>query len=160
MYSPLDPGRDIAGLLLPGLVQRRHDQRLIGQVFCHKPAYHTLGRVVVPHGVVEQSLHPIRRGVPGVLGQGPGVLAGQVADQPGHILPGLRERFLPCEARRQPPMQHGQIRHRLLTLYDDSRSRLTVFLRHTLIIARRLSSRSSGPGVPLTSQDQEVRLPY
>jgi hypothetical protein len=57
-------------------------------------------------------------------------------------------------------MQHGQIRHRLLTLYDDSRSRLTVFLRHTLIIARRLSSRSSGPGVPLTSQDQEVRLPY
>ena len=41
-------------------------------------------------------------------------------------------------------MQHGQIRHRTLTLYDDSRSRLTVFLRHTLIIARRLPSRSSG----------------
>jgi hypothetical protein len=37
-------------------------------------------------------------------------------------------------------MQHGQIRHRTLTLYDDSRSRLTVFLRHNMIIARRLPS--------------------
>jgi hypothetical protein len=37
-------------------------------------------------------------------------------------------------------MQHGQIRHRTLTLYDDSRSRLTFILRHNMIIARRLPS--------------------
>jgi hypothetical protein len=36
-------------------------------------------------------------------------------------------------------MQHGQIRHGPLTLYDGSRSRLTVFLCHNLMILRRLS---------------------
>jgi hypothetical protein len=35
-------------------------------------------------------------------------------------------------------MQHVQIRHSPRTLYHHSRSRLTIFLRHTMIIARRL----------------------
>jgi hypothetical protein len=68
LYYPLDPGGGGAGLVLPGLVQRRHDQRLVPQLLGHEPAHHALGRVVVPHGVVEQSLHPIRRGIPGVFG--------------------------------------------------------------------------------------------
>jgi hypothetical protein len=89
--------------------------------------------------VVEQSLHPIRRGIPSVLGQRPPVLARQVADQPGHVLPGLRERLRSREARGQPSVQHGQIRHCPLTLYDDSRSRLTFILRHNMMILRRLS---------------------
>lgn len=37
-------------------------------------------------------------------------------------------------------MQYGQIPGRTLTLYDHTRSRLTVFLRHNMIIARRLPS--------------------
>jgi hypothetical protein len=137
---PFDPGGGLPGLLLSGFVQCRHDQRLVAQVLGHETAHHALGRIVVPHGVVEQSLHPIRRGIPSVLGQRPPVLARQVADQPGHVLLGPRERFLPREARRQSLVHHGQIRYRSFTLYDDSRSRLTVFLRHTLIIARRLPS--------------------
>jgi hypothetical protein len=35
-------------------------------------------------------------------------------------------------------VQHLQVRHRTLTLYHDSRSRLTIILRHNMIIARRL----------------------
>jgi hypothetical protein len=90
--------------------------------------------------VVKQPLHPIGRGVPGVLGQRPPVFAGHVTDQPNHVLPGLRERCSPREARGQPLVQHGQIRHRPFTLYDGSRSRLTFVLRHNMIIARRLPS--------------------
>jgi hypothetical protein len=37
-------------------------------------------------------------------------------------------------------MQHGQIRHGPLTLYDGSRSRLTIFLCHNMITAKRLPS--------------------
>jgi len=141
---PLHPGRRFALLLLPGLIQRRHDHRLIAQVPDQVPgdeaADHTLSRVLVPHRVVEQPLHPIRRDIPRVLGQRPAVLPWQVADQPGDILPGLGKRLHPREARRQPPVQRGQIRHRQLTLYHRSRSRLTVFMPHNLMILRRLLS--------------------
>lgn len=140
MYYPLDPGCRLALFGLPGLVQRRHDQRLVPQVLGHETAHHALRGVVVPHGVVEQPLHPIRCAVSRVLGGGPAVLARQVTHQRRKILPGLHERLRPAETRLQPLVQHGQIRHRQGALYHGSRSRLTVFLCHNLIIARRLHS--------------------
>jgi hypothetical protein len=68
----------------------------------------------------------------------PSVLAWQITHQRRDVLPCLGERLHPNEIRAQSPVQLGQIRHRQLTLYDGSRSRLPVFLLHTLIIARRL----------------------
>jgi hypothetical protein len=95
-----------------------HDQPLVVHVLGHKVPNHTLRHIVVPHGVVEQPLHPIRRDIPRVLGQRPPVLPRQITHQPRHILSDLGKRLSPCKARRQPPVQHRQIRHRQLTLYD------------------------------------------
>jgi len=41
-------------------------------------------------------------------------------------------------------MQLGQICHRPLTLYDGSRSRLSIFLPHNMMILRLLPPRSAG----------------
>jgi hypothetical protein len=97
-YSPLDPSGVLALFLLPGLVQRRHPQPLITQRLDHEPADDPLRLVMIPHGVVEQPLHPVRCGVTGVLGQGPPILVRQVTHEPDHVLAGLLERLHPREA--------------------------------------------------------------
>lgn len=157
----LDTGRGRTGLLLSRLVQRRHDQRLIGQVFGHESAHYSHRLLVVPHRVVEQSLGRIGRGVADVFGDGPAVLTRQVTDQRRDVLPGLGMRSCTGEAGCEPLVQHGQIRCGTVALYDDSRSRLMVFLRHNLMILRRLPSYSGGVHKTLSpAMIPKVRLPY
>ena len=138
MYCRLAPAVRFALLLLTGLVQRPHPQRLVPQRLDHEPPHHALSLVVVPHRVIEQSLHPIRRPVSRVLGERPPILARQITHQPGQVLPGLLKRLRPRETWPQPAVQHRHVRHRPLTLYYDSRSRLRNFLRHNLMIMGRL----------------------
>jgi len=133
----LHPGGRRALFLLPGLVQRRYPQRLVGQVLGRIPPDHAHRRVVVPHRMVEQSLGSVRRGVPGMFGDGPAVLARQVAHQRRDVALGLLKRLHPAETRPQPAMQLVQVRCRALALYDDSRSRLMIFLLHNMMILGR-----------------------
>ena len=58
--------------------------------------------VVVPHRPTEQVLHPIRAGVPGVLGDRPAVLARQIRQQPEHERLGPLSWLHPAEPPRDP----------------------------------------------------------
>jgi hypothetical protein len=124
-------------------------------VFGHEPADHAHRRSGVPHRVVEQPLHPVRGGVPGVLGHRPAILARQIAHQPGEVLAGLLPRLDPGEAAAQPSVELAQILLRQLGLYHGRSGRLMIFLRHNMMIIGRPPSLH-----PPTSQDHEVRLPY
>jgi len=50
-------------------------------------------------------LHPVRGEVPGLLGDGPAVLAPQARQQPQHERPGPAPRLCPREPARDPPHQ-------------------------------------------------------
>ncbi len=106
----LHPGRFDALLQESRLI---HDQHAIpmAEVLHHiRPQVNThLPRV--PPGVVQQPLHPIRRGVPGRLRQLPAVLALHRSQQPRHIRPRLPPRLDPAEPARHPPEQRIQPRH-------------------------------------------------
>jgi hypothetical protein len=67
------------GALLPiaGLVHHQHPVR-VAQVLDQVGADVVTHPVVVPHRPGQQVLHPIRGGIPGVLGQRPAVLTGQI----------------------------------------------------------------------------------
>jgi hypothetical protein len=95
---------------------------------------------VIPHRIVEQSLRPIRSGIPTMLGDRPAVLARQITHHRRDVLPSLLKRLRPSTTGPQPPIHLSQLRDRPLTLYPDSRSRPTIFLPHNMIIARRLPS--------------------
>jgi hypothetical protein len=71
---------------------------VLGHVTTHDP-HRGIG---VPHRVVEQPLGPVGRGVAGMLGDGPAVLAWQVADQGAQVFSGLLERLHARETRSQP----------------------------------------------------------
>lgn len=66
---------------------------------------HTVG---IPRGGVEQALHPVRRRVPGHLGQRPPVLPGQRRQQPTHIRPRTPPRLRTEEPARHQPEQPVQ----------------------------------------------------
>ncbi|GAA4681866.1 hypothetical protein GCM10023215_14670 [Pseudonocardia yuanmonensis] len=63
------------------------------EVLDHEPAQFRGDPVGVPAGPVEQVLHPVRAGLPGVFGDAPTVLAGQLGEHPAHepgdALPGV-----------------------------------------------------------------------
>ena len=107
------------------LVQRADRQLRAGsQMLRDEPADDTGGLLGVPHGMIEQPLSAVRGGVPGMLGNGPAVLAWQLAQQRRHIPPGLSKGLWPGKTRFQPGVQLGQGRHGPLTGYPDRRSRL------------------------------------
>jgi hypothetical protein len=62
-------------------------------------------RVVVPHRPAQQVLHPIRVGVPGVLGDRPAVLAWQIRKQPTHERPGPLPQLHPAKPTCDPAQQ-------------------------------------------------------
>jgi len=76
----LHPHGGGALLEVPGLVHHQHRPR-IAQMLDQVVAEVVADRVVVPHRPAQQVLHPIRVGVPGVLGDRPAVLAWQVGQQ-------------------------------------------------------------------------------
>jgi hypothetical protein len=138
MYWRCTPTVASPVFLLSGLVQRRDHQRLISQLPDHEPTYDPHRLLVIPHRVVEQPLGRIGGGVPGVLADGPAVLAGQVAHQRRDVLAGLGMRAGTGETRPQLLVQRGQVRCRTVALYDGSRSRLRMVLPHNMMILRRL----------------------
>jgi hypothetical protein len=71
-------GRAFALLFLPRLIQDGHRVR-IGQVLDDKLTHDAHRVVFIPHRVVEQPLHLVRRAVPRPLGQRPAVLARDLA---------------------------------------------------------------------------------
>jgi hypothetical protein len=155
----LHPSRGVPGLLLPGLIQRRHHQRLVTQLLDDEPPDHALGRVVVPHRMVDQPLGAIRCRVANILGDLPPVLTRHIAEQRAHVLTRLHERLRPGKQPLQPRMQLGKVGRRPLSLYDGGRSRPNIIIGHTLIIAGRLPTRSSDAPNP-RSRISQVRLPY
>lgn len=121
--------------------------------------------VVVPHRPRQQVLHPIRGGVPGMLGDRPAVLAWQVRKQPTHERPGAAAWFHPREPARDPAQQ-------LLQLYLPA-GRVSVYAvacGHRLIFGCVHNTGSSTvaallcpPGPPRVAPEQpgnDLRLQY
>jgi hypothetical protein len=78
----------VAALLeVAGLVDHQH-RALLAEVLDQQGAHVVAGAVFVPHRPGQQVLHPVRAGIPGVLGNRPAVLAGQVGQQPAYERPG------------------------------------------------------------------------
>jgi hypothetical protein len=156
---PLRPGGGFPALLLPGLIQRRHPKWLVTQLLDHETPDHALGRGVVPHRMVEQPLRTVRGRIAHILGDLPPILTRHIADQRAHILTRLLKRLHPGETRLQPRMQLRKVGLNAATLYDGSRSRLILIIRHTMIIVGRLPTRSPNTPYP-RSRISQVRLPY
>jgi hypothetical protein len=72
----LHAGTGTALLDVAGLIDHQHRAR-VTQVLHDIRAHAVADRIGVPPGTSEQVLHPIRRGVPRMLGDRPAVLAAQ-----------------------------------------------------------------------------------
>ena len=93
---PLDAGRGGAFLQVTGIVDHQHRvgvAYLIGDVAAQVIA----DPVGVPPGPRQQVLHPVRRGVPGLLRDRPAVLARQLGQQAQHERPRPAPRLHPAE---------------------------------------------------------------
>ena len=161
-----DAGRALALLDLAGLIDRADRQPAAAaaagglvQPGDGEPAHRSYHRGGIPGRPAEQPLHPVRRPVPGPLGQRPTVTPGQIAHQRGGVLACLQPRFHPGETRAQqfqqlcalPPAQGGA--------YPDGSSRLRFCCLHKRMIARRL--RCVKTYATLTSRSKaEWLLPY
>jgi hypothetical protein len=145
----------VALLLLAGLVQdrdRAHAERAgavgDGQVLDHEVPHDAHRGVGLPRGVVEQTLHLVRGTVPGRLGQGPAVLAGQVAHQPGDVLASLQAGLAAGEHLPDPAQQFlASFGRQLGGLYHQGGGCLVTFLIHSLEGSRdgRPRTRTSRP---------------
>jgi hypothetical protein len=98
------PHRLSALLKVPGLVDDQH--RLgIAKVLDQVGAQVIADSVVVPHRPTKQVLHPVRGGIPSVLGDRPAVLARQVGQQALYEPPGPPSWLHPCGPSRDPTQQ-------------------------------------------------------
>lgn len=95
----LHPGRAPALLLKPGVVYDQHPLQGT-EPFGHLSPQRVPQPAGVPARMVQQPLHPIRRGVPGQLGQRPAILTLQRAQQTQQIRPGPQPRLSATEQRR------------------------------------------------------------
>jgi hypothetical protein len=87
---------------------------------------------------VQQPLRPVRRPVPGVLGDGPPVPRRQVAGQRVHVLPRLQPRLRPREARPQRPISADRSRTARRAPMLATAAALASFVLTSNTIARRL----------------------
>jgi hypothetical protein len=83
--------------------------------------------MVSQRGPFQQPLHPVRGGVPGVLGQRPAVLARQITEQPADVFAGLGERLDPTEVHTQAAHQLSQFLTDPLGLYHGRSGHLVIF---------------------------------
>jgi hypothetical protein len=100
----LNPCRGGAHLQVTGFIHHQHGVRVaqlpddvITQVITHA--------IGVPARTSQQVLHPVRRGIPGMLSDRPAVLPGQVSQQPQHERPCPPPGLNPGKAARDPPHQ-------------------------------------------------------
>ena len=93
---PLHPGGLDPLLEEPGLINHQHPAGR-AQVPDDIGTHVVTDPVVVPGGPVEQPLHPVRRRIPGCLGQRPAVLGRQRRQQAPHIRAGPQPRLDPEE---------------------------------------------------------------
>jgi len=91
-------------LQVAGLVHHQHRPR-VAQMLDQVGAEVVTHPVVVPRRAGQQVLHPIRRGVSGVLGDRPAVLAWQVGQQTLDERPGPPSWLHPRKPARDPAQQ-------------------------------------------------------
>ena len=72
-------------------------------------------------------LHPVRRGVAGILGDGPAVLAGQLGQQAQHECPRPAPRLHPAETAPDPGHQLVEYTQPLAGAYAGASGHQTVF---------------------------------
>ena len=102
----------------------------------------------VPRRPVQQPLHPVRRPVPGMLGDRPPVPLRQLADQRGHVPARMLPRPRPGKAPPQGAHQLSPFTDRPPSPYPGSSSRLRFICPHKHMIVRRLRPRHTNPCVP------------
>ena len=126
-----DSRRGLAGLFLPGLVDRADHQpapppapRRLLQPGHREPAHHAHRGGGVPARVVQQPLRPVRRPVPAMPGDAPPVHPRQLAGQRRHVLARLQPRLGPGKARPQQPQQLIPFPQRQPGAYPDGSGRL------------------------------------
>ena len=110
---PLHAGRLRALLQEPGLVQHEHGT-LVTQVLRHVGLQVVTHRVRVPSHPAQEILHPVRRRVPGCLGQLPAVLALNRRQQASQVGRGAPAWLGPHEPRRDPSHHLIQTRRPIL----------------------------------------------
>lgn len=82
------------------VVQHQRRRGISPQLLQHITLYLAQQRVHAPRRLAQQRLNPVRRGMPGPVGHGPGVLAPQVGQQP---LDQVREHLPRLRPRKQIP---------------------------------------------------------
>jgi hypothetical protein len=100
----------VGALLQEPRLVRDQDPVRVAELGQHIVADVVTHRVGVPHRRPQQPLHRIRRGVPGLLGQPPAVLALHGRQQPEHEIPRRTPRLDPRESARDA--RHRLIEHR------------------------------------------------
>jgi hypothetical protein len=101
---PLHADGGTAFLQVTGLVDHQHGPR-IAEVLRNIAAYVIPHAVCVPLRARQQVLHPVRRGVPGMLSYRPAVLARQPGQQSHHERPRPAPRLYPAETGPDPGHQ-------------------------------------------------------
>ena len=97
----------------------------------HDVAAHVIAHAVgVPPGPRQQVLHPVRRGIPGLLGDRPAVLARQLGQQAQH------ERPRP-PPRLHPPETRADLDHQLIECPQPAARVYAVASGHRKIISSR-----------------------
>jgi hypothetical protein len=101
---PLHARRGGALLQVPGLVDDQHRTR-VAEVLEDIAAHVIADAVSIPLRAGQQVLHPVRRGVPGVLGDRPAVHPRQLRQQPQRERPRPPPRLHPAETGPDPGHQ-------------------------------------------------------
>jgi hypothetical protein len=109
VYWRCTPDRVGALLEIPRLVDHQH-RGGVAEMLDQVGAEVVADPVVVPHRPTQQVLPPVRGGVPGVLGERPAVLVGQLRQQPEHERPGPPAGLHPAKPARDPAQQLLQAR--------------------------------------------------
>ena len=141
----LDAGGALALLDLAGLIDRPDGKAPAAAVAGGlvqsgdgEPAHRPHHRQGVPDRPAEQPLHPVRRPVPGPLGQRPAITSRQITHQRSGVLAGLQPRLHPRETRTHQFQQLIAFPPAKASAYPGGSSRLRSCCPHKRMIARRL----------------------
>ena len=127
-----------------------HDQNRVGvtQVLRDELTHVRADLPVIPLRPAEQVLHPVRRGVPGVLGDRPTVLPRQRRQQPSHEVPHPPTRLRPAETRSHGQHQVVEQHPPPLSVYPISRSHRRVMVSPHNRPCSTVAAPAPAPGEP------------